>query len=87
MTSWVHRLPVLFRDLSHSFTSAAEKIRLWLSPPDTSRNLNEADDKREVNTCSWFFDEEHFLEWQANPGFLWVKGTGKLLNELLKFES
>lgn len=54
---------------------------MWLSPPDTSRNRNEASEKHQDNTCSWFLNGERFLEWQVNPGFLWVKGKGELLSK------
>ncbi|KDR66348.1 hypothetical protein GALMADRAFT_1157619 [Galerina marginata CBS 339.88] len=53
-----------------------EKIRKWLSPPDSSKNRNEADEKRQVDTCSWFLEGWRFREWEANPGFLWVRGKG-----------
>ena len=58
-------------------THAADKIRLWLAAPDSSRNQNEALDKYQVDTCAWFFEGERFREWQENPGFLWVKGKRK----------
>ncbi|KDR66355.1 hypothetical protein GALMADRAFT_16610, partial [Galerina marginata CBS 339.88] len=51
-----------------------EKIRKWLSPPDSSKTRNEADEKRQVDTCSWFLEGERFRDWQARPGFLWVQG-------------
>ena len=57
----------------------ADKIRQWLAAPDSSRNLNEARDKRQVDTCTWFLEGERFREWQENPGFLWVKGKCKFL--------
>ena len=56
-----------------------EKIRLWLAAPDSSRNQNEARDKRQVDSCAWFLEGERFRMWQENPGFLWVKGKRKLL--------
>ncbi|KDR66367.1 hypothetical protein GALMADRAFT_147954, partial [Galerina marginata CBS 339.88] len=70
-----------------------EKIRKWLSPPDTSRNRNEADEIRQINTCSWFLEGERFRHWEAKPGFFWVHGkagSGKsvlcssIINELSK---
>ena len=56
---------------------AANKIRQWLAAPDSSRNLNEARDKRLVDTCAWFLDGERFRVWQETPGFLWIKGKRK----------
>ncbi|KAF8954322.1 hypothetical protein BDZ97DRAFT_490998 [Flammula alnicola] len=52
----------------------AEKIYKWLSAPDSSRNRNEALDKRQADTCSWFLDGKRFRDWTENPGFLWIKG-------------
>ena len=57
----------------------AKDIRLWLAAPDSSRNQNEAHDKRQADTCAWFLEGERFRVWQENPGFLWVKGKRKLL--------
>ena len=61
------------------FIYPAEKIRQWLAAPDSSRNQNEARDKRQVDTCTWFFEGERFRAWRKNPGFLWVKGKRKFL--------
>jgi hypothetical protein len=52
---------------------------MWLSAPDSSKNKNEASDKRQVDTCAWFLEGERFRMWQENPGFLWVKGKRKFL--------
>ncbi|KAF8955178.1 hypothetical protein BDZ97DRAFT_1710146 [Flammula alnicola] len=60
----------------------AEKIYKWLSAPDSSRNRNEALDKRQADTCSWFLDGEQFHDWIENPGFLWIKGKGKGLDTI-----
>ena len=76
--SWVFK--------KNSSNSPAGKIKNWLSPPDSSKNRHEADEKRQVDTCSWFLDGERFLEWQENPGFLWIKGKGKFLSKLFEFE-
>ncbi|KAG6913684.1 hypothetical protein DXG01_005184, partial [Tephrocybe rancida] len=52
----------------------AKKIQTWLSPPNNSKNYNEADKKRQPDTCAWFLDGKQFLNWTENPGFLWIKG-------------
>ncbi|KAF8955681.1 hypothetical protein BDZ97DRAFT_1596374, partial [Flammula alnicola] len=57
-------------------------IYKWLSAPDSSWNRNEALDKRQADTCSWFLDGEHFRDWIETPGFLWIKGKGKGLNTI-----
>ena len=57
----------------------AKDIRQWLAAPDSSRNQNEAHDKRQVNSCAWFFEGERFRIWLDNPGFIWIKGKRELL--------
>jgi len=59
----------------------AEKICKWLSAPDSSGNYNAACEQRQEDTCAWLHDDEHFIEWQKNPGFLWIKGKGKPSNQ------
>ena len=61
----------------------AKDIRQWLAAPDSSRNQNEARDKRQVDTCAWFLEGERFRMWQENSGFLWVKGKRKFLCSLI----
>ena len=56
---------------------SAKDIGTWLAAPDSSKNLNEARDKRQVDTCAWFLEGERFRTWQETPGFLWVKGKRK----------
>ena len=57
---------------------AAEKIFRWLSVPDSSKNYNEAREKHQEDTCSWFLNGTWFRDLQENAGILWIKGTGKL---------
>jgi hypothetical protein len=57
---------------------AANKIEQWLSAPDTSRNYNEAREKYQKGTSSWFLDGARFRELQEKGDFLWIKGTGKV---------
>jgi hypothetical protein len=57
----------------------AKDIRTWLAAPDSSKNKNEASDKRQVDTCAWFLEGEQFHMWQKNPGFIWVKGKRKFI--------
>ena len=63
---------------------SAVKIRQWLAAPDSSRNQNEARDKRQVDTCAWFLEGERFRMWLENPGFLWVRGKRKFFCSLIK---
>ncbi|KAG6913560.1 hypothetical protein DXG01_005905 [Tephrocybe rancida] len=62
------------KEIKAGLQQTAEKIYSWLSPPDNSKNYNEADKKRQPDTCAWFLDGKRFLDWTANPGFLWIKG-------------
>ncbi|PPQ88030.1 hypothetical protein CVT25_001004, partial [Psilocybe cyanescens] len=64
----------------------AAKISNWLSSPDTSKILNETDEKHQDGTCVWFLEGEQFLKWQKSPGFLWIKGKGELLCEHSKLD-
>ncbi|CEO59716.1 hypothetical protein PMG11_04381 [Penicillium brasilianum] len=57
------------------FDSHLHKIHGWLSPPDTSTNLNEALKKRQDGTGSWFLESEAFQTWKAGTrGVLWLHG-------------
>ena len=56
------------------------KILQWLAAPDSSRNKNEAREKRQLDTCAWFFEGKRFRMWEEMPGFLWVKGKRKFLH-------
>jgi hypothetical protein len=69
-------LLLLYKSIIICSIHLAEKIRQWLAAPDSSRNRNEARDKRQA-ACAWFFEEERFRLWKENPGFLWVKGKRK----------
>ncbi|KDR67891.1 hypothetical protein GALMADRAFT_146882 [Galerina marginata CBS 339.88] len=78
-----HQLQAIGRELRViKDNKLEEKIRKWLSPPDSSKTCNEADEKRQVDTCSWFLEGGRFRDWEARPGFLWVQGkpgTGKTI--------
>ena len=64
--------------MSDRFLVAAEKISRWLSAPDSSKNYNEAREKHQKDTCSWFLNGMQFRDFQEKGGILWIKGTGKL---------
>ena len=60
--------------------SIIAKIERWLSPPDSTKNYQEALQNRQEGTCSWFLDGKWFTEWQARPDvLLWIKGIGSVL--------
>lgn len=51
------------------------KIRKWLSPPDTSTNVNAAKEKRHKGTGAWFLASDAFLEWKSGlRRYLWLHG-------------
>ena len=74
----------LFSSINYSIFPA-DKIHRWLSPPNSSKSRYEADNNRQVDTCTWFLEGNQFVKWRETPGFLWVKGKGKrLLSKLFK---
>ncbi|KAE8371840.1 Pfs, NACHT and ankyrin domain protein [Aspergillus bertholletiae] len=51
------------------------KIKEWLSPPDPSTNLNEAQKKRQEGTGIWFLESNPFQEWKTGTRqHLWLHG-------------
>jgi len=52
-----------------------DKICKWLSAPDSSKNLNEALEKHQKDTCSWFLNGKQFRDLQQKANILWIKGT------------
>ena len=54
-----------------------ERIERWLSPPDSTKNYQEAREHRQEGTCTWFFEGKSFTEWRAKPdALLWINGIG-----------
>ncbi|KAJ5152694.1 uncharacterized protein N7482_009172 [Penicillium canariense] len=52
-----------------------DQIRTWLSAPDTSTNLNEAQKKRQAGTGLWFLESASFQEWYVGTRqTLWLYG-------------
>jgi NACHT domain len=50
-------------------------ISKWLNPPDPSKNLNAATEKRYKGTGSWFLEGEQFREWRSGSRpCLWLHG-------------
>ena len=53
-------------------------IRNWLSPIDTSANYNEAREKCQDQTGSWFIQGKTFKEWKEEADkLLWIRGKGE----------
>ena len=60
-----------------------KKVLKWLSAPDSSKNYNEACEKHQKDTCSWFLEGTWFHDLQDKAGILWIKGIGKVFNKYL----
>ena len=71
----------LFYLMATSDNLTAKDIFRWLSAPDSSKNYNEAREKHQKDTCSWFLNGTRFRDLQENGGFVWIKGTGKSSDE------
>ncbi|KAJ5641187.1 hypothetical protein N7490_005187 [Penicillium lividum] len=55
--------------------SHVKNVKKWLSPSDTSTNLNEALKKRQDGTGVWFVESETFQEWIVGKRqHLWLHG-------------
>ncbi|KAK2021338.1 purine and uridine phosphorylase, partial [Colletotrichum zoysiae] len=58
-----------------SSNSHFQKIRKWLSPPDTSTNYNLARERRHEGTGLWFLETSAFQEWEHGPRkHIWLHG-------------
>lgn len=52
-----------------------DKVEEWLSAPDTSTNVNEAQKKRQAGTGDWLLHSRPFQEWQTGTcQNLWLHG-------------
>ncbi|OLN86260.1 Ankyrin repeat domain-containing protein 50-like protein 2 [Colletotrichum chlorophyti] len=55
--------------------SHVEKMKRWLSPPDTSTNSNKARESRHEGTGTWFLESAAFKEWKlGSRQHLWLHG-------------
>ncbi|KAJ7487896.1 ankyrin repeat-containing domain protein [Mycena latifolia] len=61
-------------DKVHNMTLEA-KLEKWLRfPPDAGRKQFETQKLRKEGTGRWLLDNVKFIEWQDNPGSLWIRG-------------
>ncbi|KAJ6538316.1 ankyrin repeat-containing domain protein [Mycena vulgaris] len=52
-----------------------KKLEEWLlSPPEMTRKHNNTEKRRKDGTGRWFLEGKEFIEWQDNPGVLWIEG-------------
>ena len=64
--------------VSDYYIFSGKDIRSWLSPIDTSGNYNEAREKRQKQTGSWFIEGKTFNEWKEEADkLLWIYGKGE----------
>src|SRR6267142_2982319 len=56
-----------------------EKLRTWLSPPDSSINHNHACKTQHDGTATWFIHGTKFREWKNNGSLLWINGNCTLI--------
>ncbi|KAF7349471.1 Ankyrin repeat protein [Mycena sanguinolenta] len=58
-----------------------EKLEKWLqSPPNMKEKQHDVEQLRTDGTGQWFLEGEDFIDWEDNPGVLWIEGpsgTGK----------
>ncbi|KAK2025905.1 purine and uridine phosphorylase [Colletotrichum zoysiae] len=55
--------------------SHVTQIKKWLSPPDTTTNVNHAMEIQLEGTCNWFLESPIFEEWKSGSRrHLWLNG-------------
>ncbi|KAF7333010.1 Protein kinase domain-containing protein [Mycena venus] len=68
--------------------SVIGKIEKWLGPPpDMLKKQHDTQELHKEGTGRWLLDGAQFIEWQDNPGALWIRGpsgSGKIINKLIK---
>ncbi|KAJ7245617.1 ankyrin repeat-containing domain protein [Mycena haematopus] len=64
------------RTLNNIFdTVANEKLEKWLrSPPDMKEKQHDTEKLCMEGTGQWLLDSASFIEWEDNPGVLWIEG-------------
>ena len=81
--AWYWWISILSDNINDFLLITAEKVLKWLSAPDSSKNYNEAREKHQKDTCSWFLNGTWFHDLQDKAGILWIKGIGRLSNKHL----
>ncbi|KAJ7759431.1 ankyrin repeat-containing domain protein [Mycena maculata] len=52
-----------------------EKLEKWLEfPPAMKQKQHDTEALRKEGTGRWFLEDTKFVEWQNNPGLLWIEG-------------
>ncbi|KAF7349543.1 Ankyrin repeat-containing domain protein [Mycena sanguinolenta] len=56
-------------------TQTEEKLEKWLQfPPDMKQKQHVTEQLHMEGTGQWFLQNKKFIEWEDNPGVLWVEG-------------
>ncbi|KAF7330705.1 Pfs domain-containing protein [Mycena sanguinolenta] len=56
-------------------TNTKEKLEKWLlSPPEMTQKQHDTEQLRSEGTGQWFLEDGRFIEWQNDPGVLWIEG-------------
>jgi hypothetical protein len=58
------------------------RIQSWLSPADSSTNLDIVLGPRLDRTASWFTQSTTFQEWKATGSLLWIHGKRMHVSDL-----
>ncbi|KAF7349479.1 ANK-REP-REGION domain-containing protein [Mycena sanguinolenta] len=52
-----------------------ERLEKWLQyPPDMQQKQHDTEQLHSDGTGQWFLENDKFIEWEDNPGILWVEG-------------
>ena len=56
-----------------------QKLKEWLSPPDSSTNYIIGLRNHHERTATWFFEDPIFQEWHSTGSLLWIHGKRTFL--------
>ncbi|KAJ6476803.1 hypothetical protein C8R45DRAFT_1157839 [Mycena sanguinolenta] len=51
-----------------------KKLEEWLKCPDMAQKQLDTEKLHAEGTGQWFLEDKRFIEWEDNPGVLWVEG-------------
>ncbi|KAJ6504050.1 ankyrin repeat-containing domain protein [Mycena vulgaris] len=65
--------------------SLEEKLEKWLVCPDMKQKQLETLELRHEGTGHWLLEGHRFIQWQDNPGLLWIRGpcNSAVISELV----
>ncbi|KAJ7761728.1 hypothetical protein B0H16DRAFT_1719365 [Mycena metata] len=65
---------VNFINNSDTIEAVANKLERWLGAPDMRQKQHDTEKLQMQGTGQWFLESAQFMEWQENPGVLWIEG-------------